>query len=121
VGIASKQELLARGGKRRFDEVTLGDGTLVRIRSLTREDQRNIRKAIQKKDGSEDPNKRNFFADVMLAMSIVGEDDQPIFTVDDALKGIFDAWDTTDATQLVTAVYALNGASEVSPEDAAKN
>jgi hypothetical protein len=88
---------------RRYKLVTISDGSQVRIQSLTRAEQRELRKATQKKDGSPDPKKSEYSNDVLLAMAIVDGDDKTVFTIGDALSGMFDHWDTTDTTILVDA------------------
>lgn len=88
---------------RRYDVVTFADGSQARIRSLMRNEQRQWRKATKNKDGSEDPEKIEYSNDVLCAMVLVDEAGETVFTVEEALRGMFDLWDTKDSTILVDA------------------
>jgi len=86
---------------RRYDVVTFADGNKARIQSLTRSEQRKWRKATKRKDGTEDPEKIEYSNDVLCAMVLVDDAGETVFTVDEALRGMFDLWDTQDSTILV--------------------
>ena len=89
---------------RRYRVVELLDGSEVRIQSLTRAEQREWRKSTQKKDGTTDVRKVEYSNDALLAMSIVDEQGGAVFTLGDALSGMFDLWDVRDTTLLVDAI-----------------
>lgn len=105
MGMLTKEQLRAKcvNTDRRHYEVPLLDGSTVRLQSLTRGEQREWRKATQKKDGSIDPKKHEYSNDVLLSMVIVDGDGKTVFTVGDALSGMFDLWDTRDTTILTEA------------------
>lgn len=108
---------------RRYKDVDLIDGSKVRLQSLTRSEQREWRKSTNKKDGSPDPKKIDFSNDILLAMAIVDAEGKPVFTIGDALSGMFDHWDTRDTTILVDAVVDHCGlvADSKEIEDTLKN
>jgi len=107
----TKEEIRARGVKvsRRYCIVTLADGSDIRLQSLTRTEQREWRQATQKKDGTIEPKKHEYSNDVLLAMCIVDETGATVYTVQEALNGIFDLWDTNDAIKLAEVAAAHIG------------
>lgn len=107
----TKEQIRARGlsVKRRYCVVPLSDGSDIRLQSLTRTEQREWRQATTKKDGSIDPKKHEYSNDVLLAMCIVDGTGATVYTVDEALNGIFDLWDTADTTKLAEVAAAHVG------------
>lgn len=90
---------------RRYDVAKFPDGTEALHQSMTRSEQRQWRKATKKKDGSEDPEKIEYSNDVLCAMTVVDPVTlELVFTVDEALRGMFDLWDTRDTTILVDSI-----------------
>jgi hypothetical protein len=105
----SKEQLRSRGVSdgRRYCLATLADGSEVRLQSLTRSEQRDWRQSTQKKDGSLDPKKQEYSNDVLIAMCIVDDSGSTVYTIEEAINGIFDLWDTADTT-LITEVAAAH-------------
>lgn len=101
-------ELRQRKGKRRFTTATLLDGTKVRLRSMLRSEQRKWHKCTKKEDGSEDESKQQFSDDVLLAMTIVDDEGNPLVSVEEAFQGFFDDWDTADTNILINEAVALS-------------
>jgi hypothetical protein len=119
----TRDQLRQRSEPRRYRTVTLADGGEVRLRSLTRSEQREWRRATQTKSGELDPKKREYSNDVLLAYVIVDENGNPVFTVHDALQGVFDDWDAGDCTLLVDAAvdHCRLVVDKVEVDDAIKN
>ena len=101
----NREQLRSKGLNmaRRFRLVTLIDGSQVRIQSLNRAEQREWRNAVKRKDGTPDPKKLEYSNDILLAMCVVDEEGKQVFTLGDALSGMFDYWDTQDTTVLLDA------------------
>jgi hypothetical protein len=93
--------------ERRWDFVTLHDGEQVKLRSITQRELREWRQSWKKKDGTVDARKFAYSDEALLALCIVDEEDKPVFTLDDAFKGIFDDWDTQDTGLLIEAASKL--------------
>lgn len=111
MGVLTKEQIRNRGVEpaRKFANVSLSDGSVIRLRSLTRAEQREWYRATKKKDGTVDKAKIEYSDDVLLALSIVDDNDQPTFTITEALNGIFDFWATNDTKQLVEVAAELSG------------
>ena len=109
--------------ERRYKEVRLSDGAVVRLQSMTRSEQRTWRKSTQKKDGSIDPKRIDYSNDILLVMTIVDEKGEPAFTLGDAFGGMFDDWDTADTSILIDAAVDHCGllVETKETEDAIKN
>lgn len=90
-------------------DVPLLDGSTVRIQSLTRGEQREIRSAVKKKDGSVDPKLNEFSNDLLLVRCIVDDNNDRVYTDGDALGGMFDLWDTRDTAVLIDAAIEHTG------------
>lgn len=87
--------------KRRYSTVTLSDGTVVRLRSLTRSEQR------QWKAHTKDVAAEQFSDDVLLSLCIVDDDGNQVISCEDALTGFFDAWDMADCQALLRGCFDL--------------
>lgn len=104
MAVLKKSDLRKRDTGTRYLEVPLPNGDSVLLRSFSRANHREWRKSLQRKDGSEDPVKSQYSNDVLAAMSIVDPDTkETVFSVADALAGIFDSWDDADFTTVVVA------------------
>ena len=123
----SKAELRSKSEQnvRRYKDVTLPSGGDVRIRSITRSEHRNWRKSWRKKGGDIDFVKLDFSDDMMLALCLVDEDGQQVFTRAEALDGVFDNFDSGDTNVMIAAVNRhtnMDGEPDKdSIEDAVKN
>lgn len=117
----NRDQLRQRQTPRNYQSVLLGDGSEVRVRSLTRMEQRAWRMATAGKDGEQDPKKAEFSNDVLLAMCIVDDDGNTAFTADEALRGCFDAWDSGDTQAILRAALDVCGIVRRAPEAAEKN
>tara|TARA_Y100000310_G_scaffold246825_1_gene252224 strand:- start:2068 stop:2499 length:432 start_codon:yes stop_codon:yes gene_type:complete len=106
----SKDELRNKAGanSRRYRIVPLPTGGEIRIRSITRGEQRRWRKTWRKKDGDIDRDKVEFMDDLMLAMCVVDGAGDLVFTQKEALDGIFDDFDGGDTNVMVAAVNRHN-------------
>lgn len=110
--------LHTRLAKRRYSTVTLTDGTVVRLRSLTRSEQR------QWKTHTKDVAAEQFSDDVLLALCIVDDDGNQVISCEDALTGFFDVWDMADCQALLRGCYELLFVQPITKsavEDALKN
>jgi hypothetical protein len=108
----TKEQLRAKSAKfeRRYLDVPLLDGSSVLLQSLTKGEQREIRNAVKKKDGTVDPKLNEFSNDLLLVRCIVdGVTKERVYTDDDALLGIFDLWDTQDTAVLIDAAIEHTG------------
>lgn len=105
------EQIRARGlsVKRRYCLAHLVDGSDVILQSLATTEKREWRQSTLKKDGSIDPKKHEYSNDVLLAMTIVDATGATAYTVDEALNGIFDLWDTGDTTRLAEIAGAHCG------------
>lgn len=107
----TKEQLRSKSAKleRRYLDVPLLDGSAVRIQSLTRGEQREIRAAVKKKDGSVDPKLNEFSNDLLLVRCIVDGNNERVYSDGDALGGMFDLWDTRDTAVLIDAAIEHTG------------
>ena len=106
--ITDTKQLRLRQGKRRYRDVPLPDGTTVRLQSLLRSERRKWRRITLKDDGSIDQMKLPYSDDVLLAMSMIDEQGNLVFSTDEALKGQFDTWDNSDTEVLITECIDLS-------------
>lgn len=124
MAVLKKADLRKRDTGTRYLEVPLPSGDAVLIRSFSRATHREWRKSLQRKDGSEDPVRSQYANDVLAALAIVDPDTkETVFSVADALAGIFDPWDDADFTAVVVAATKHCGllGSMGDTEGAAKN
>jgi hypothetical protein len=92
----TRNQLLARSATKRYRAVKLLDGLVVRVQSLTAKEDREWRKSWLNKNGDVDPAKWAMRDDTLIAVALVGDDGKPMFTIQDAIKGVFDEWDAAD-------------------------
>lgn len=120
----SKKELLAKSGDaRRFEDVAIPSGGTVRMRSLKRSEQRAWRQSWITK-GEVNHKRLAFSDDALLAMCLVDESGEPLFTTQEAFDGCFDGLDAADANAMLRVATALSGLGGDDPkkvDDAIKN
>jgi hypothetical protein len=94
---------------RRTKVVTLNDGATVQIQSINQSEERLWRKSWKKKDGTVDHAKFEYSDESLIALTIVDDEGNRPFELDDAYKGIFDLWDTRDIRKIVDESSKLCG------------
>lgn len=87
--------------KRRFSTVRLADGAVVRLRSLTRSEQRHWQNQTNGEAS------KQYSDDVLIAMCIVDDEGNQIISCEDALTGFFDQWDMSECQTLLRACIEL--------------
>ena len=92
--------LLNRIPARRYATVKLSDGTPLRLRSLMRSEQRQLRARVK--------DRMEYYDDCLLALSIVNGTGEPEVSIETALEGFFDQWEMRDIQVILNAAMDLN-------------
>lgn len=110
----TREELEKRKGKRRFKTYPIGDGE-ARFGSMDGRARRQWRNFARTDDGKVDHEKLQYSDDVLIALSLVDADSNPLYSVAEALKGCFDDYDSPDLQAMVDAAVDINGLGGSTP------